>query len=476
MAEGWSPELGVSEKELAEAVGRIGARKAPGPDGIPAPLWKGTAEELAPRMRRLFDRCIAWGEFPGLWKEGRMVLLPKPGRPPDSPSAFMLLCLLDEVVKVLERVVAARIEVHMSRALPGLQEEQYGFRRGRSTTDAIIRVRSLVEEPEGRGWVALAVSLDIVNAFNSLPWERIGEALEFHRVPPYLQGVVRAYLRDRCILHTGRGGEVIKRAVRRSVPQGSVLGPPLWSLANDAVLRTPMPPDSALTCYADDTLVLVWGSAWGRTLRLAEMEVACVVASIKGLGLEVSLEKTEAMWFCRKSSHGTPPKGLKLRLGEAEIEVGTQMKYLGLILDSHWTFEAHLEHLAPSVEATANALGRLLPRLGGPSVGVRRLYAGVVRTKLLYGAPIWARELMDKRRSLQLVRRLHRTVATRIVRGFRTISTAAAAVLAGFPPPFKLQALRYREIYIRTRGQPEEGGGRAGADVRTGVRQALLDA
>jgi hypothetical protein len=179
----------------------------------------------------------------------------------------------------------------MSRALPGLQEGQYGFRRGRSTTDAIIRVRSFVEEAERRGWVALAVSLDIVNAFNSLPWERIGEALEFHRVPPYLQGVIRAYLRDRCILYTGRGGEVIKRAVRRGVPQG----PPLWNLAYDAVLRTPMPPDSALTCYADDTLVLVWCSAWGRTLRLAGMAVACVVASIKGLGLEVSLEKTEAM-------------------------------------------------------------------------------------------------------------------------------------------------------------------------------------
>jgi hypothetical protein len=47
--------------------------------------------------------------------------------------------------------------------------------------------------------------------------------------------------------------------------------------------------------YADDMLVLVWGSAWGRMVRLAEMPVACVVASIEGLGLEVSLEKTEAL-------------------------------------------------------------------------------------------------------------------------------------------------------------------------------------
>jgi hypothetical protein len=98
-----------------------------------------------------------------------MVFFLKPGRPPDSTSAFRPVCLLVKVGKVLERVVAARIEVHMSRVLPGLQEGQYGFRRGRSTIDAIVRVRSLVEEAERLGCVALVVSLNIVNAFNSLP-------------------------------------------------------------------------------------------------------------------------------------------------------------------------------------------------------------------------------------------------------------------------------------------------------------------
>ncbi|XP_068983708.1 uncharacterized protein [Bombus flavifrons] len=210
---------------------------------------------------------------------------------------------------------------------------------------------------------------------------------------------------------------------------------------------TPRGPAS-FRATGDDTLVLVWGTAWGRTVRLAELAVACVVAEIKGLGLRVSPEKSEAMWFCRKADHGMPPVGYRLRLEGAEIGVGTSMKYL--TLDSHWTFGAHFERLM-SVEATANALGRLLPRLGGPDVGVRRLYAGVVRLRLLYGDPIWAEDLMTNRRSLLVVRRLHRTVAIRVVTGFRTISTAAAAVLAGFPP-FELQALRCRKIYLHTRG------------------------
>ena len=61
-----------------------------------------------------------------------------------------------------------------------------------------------------------------------------------------------------------------------------MLDPLLWSIAYDAVLWAPITPDSALACYADDTLMLVWGTAWGRTAHLAELTVACD----QGIGAE----------------------------------------------------------------------------------------------------------------------------------------------------------------------------------------------
>ncbi|XP_033363049.1 uncharacterized protein LOC117241182 [Bombus vosnesenskii] len=224
---------------------------------------------------------------------------------------------------------------------------------------------------------------------------------------------------------------------------------------------------------ATPTTCWCWSRARHGVEPSASLAVACVIAEIKGLGQRVSPEKSEAMWFCRKADHGRPLAGYCLRLEGAEIGVGTRIKYLGLTLDSHWTVGAHFERLAPSVEATANASGCLLPWLGGPDVGVRRLYAGMVRSRLLYGAPIWAEDLMTNRRSLLAVRRLHRTVAIRVVRGLRTISAAAAAVLAGFPL-FELQALRCREIYPHTRGL-SGGIDPMGADVSVRARRALLD-
>jgi hypothetical protein len=92
-----------------------------------------------------------------------------------------------------------------------------------------------------RKGVALAISLDVTNAFNTIPWNGIMEALERFRVPPYLVRLIRSYLNYRCIAYTGMNGEE-KRPVECGVPQGSVLGPILLIAAYDSVLRYPMPP------------------------------------------------------------------------------------------------------------------------------------------------------------------------------------------------------------------------------------------
>ena len=46
-------------------------------------------------------------------------------------------------------------------------------------------MRAHTEDMISRGGVALAVSLDIVNAFKSLPWDKIVVALEHFEVPSY---------------------------------------------------------------------------------------------------------------------------------------------------------------------------------------------------------------------------------------------------------------------------------------------------
>uniref|UniRef100_A0ABD2W1H1 Reverse transcriptase domain-containing protein n=1 Tax=Trichogramma kaykai TaxID=54128 RepID=A0ABD2W1H1_9HYME len=105
--------------------------------------------------------------------EGPQLLL-KPGKQPDASSSYRPLCMLDTAGKILERIICRRLEVY-TEAPAGLSDRQHGFRRGRSTIDAIESVttaaREAVRGAIGSRKYCAVVTLDVRNAFNSARWK-----------------------------------------------------------------------------------------------------------------------------------------------------------------------------------------------------------------------------------------------------------------------------------------------------------------
>ncbi|KAL0852483.1 hypothetical protein ABMA28_000650 [Loxostege sticticalis] len=140
------------------------------------------------------------------------------------------------------------------------------------------------------------------------------------------------------------------------------------------------------------------------------------------------------------------------------------MKYLGLTLDGRWHFTAHFKGLSERLVRAADSFGWLLPNLGGPRTRCRRLYAGVLKSMALYGAPVWS-DSLHRRENVALLRRPQRAIALRVARAYRTVGSAAACALAG-TPPWELEASVLSAVYHWTAEQrardlrpaPEERG------------------
>ncbi|XP_041987956.1 uncharacterized protein LOC121739522 [Aricia agestis] len=448
----------VTAAELAAAIHKMGKNKAPGLDGVPGKVWELSMEQLESHVLSVLTSCVVQGQVPRRWKTGKLVLLRKNGKPEDQPSAYRPIVLIDEIGKILERIIVARLNQHLENVGPNLSEAQHGFRSCRSTIDAVARLKAITEEEVARGGVVLAVSLDISNAFNSLPWATIEEALKYHRVPRYMRKLIRNYLSERSVQYpTEDGWEEYE--VDCGVPQGSALGPTLWNIGFDYVLRCRMLSGAEEIAYADDTLAVCRGKTIREAKILATATVAQIVRRIQSLGLTVALNKSEALLF-----HGprkSPPPGLAVTVSGINIEVKSSMTYLGLVLDGRWTFKDHFRRLSERVSRSAGALASLLPNLGGPSLTCRRLYMGVIRSMIMYGAPIWAKDLSPSNRLV--LGRVQRTMATRVVRGYRTISKDAACLLAG-SVPWDLEARALADVYWR------------GAATRAGGSNPLPDA
>lgn len=241
---------------------------APGPDGIMAMFWKLIPGVVLPKLADLFTGLLRKGYFPAKWKVARLVLIPK-GEVPGTPPRARPICLLDEIGKILERIIAARMKAHLEQdPVTNLAPNQFGFRRGKSTIDAVLTVEELARDAIDNGKIGIGISLDIANAFNSIPWRVIRRQVGWRKkFPDYLCRIVDAYLSNRWIEFIDSNGDLIRRKVSAGVSQGSVFGPLLWNIAYDDVLRMYLYHGCTLICYADDTLIFVIVTASGTRLN-----------------------------------------------------------------------------------------------------------------------------------------------------------------------------------------------------------------
>lgn len=115
-----------------------------------------------------------------------------------------------------------------------------------------MKVMTITEDAIKEGGIAIAVGIDIKNAFNSIPWWAIRRSLVEKEVPEYLRRIIDSYLSERSVVYRTSEGRIVRRDVEAGVPQGSVLGSLLWNVAYDSTLRVGREPSCHIICYADD--------------------------------------------------------------------------------------------------------------------------------------------------------------------------------------------------------------------------------
>ena len=101
-------------------------------DGVPNEILKEVIGAYPEILLKAFNSCLREGRFFVDWKKQMLVLLRKGSKPLEDASSYRLICLLNTMGKLLEKMILQRLQRHMVSE-NGLSENQFGFQKGRFT-------------------------------------------------------------------------------------------------------------------------------------------------------------------------------------------------------------------------------------------------------------------------------------------------------------------------------------------------------
>lgn len=424
----WKPndDRKLTHDEIAVALAGY-TETAPGQDGISFNLLKQWFSKAPEYHLALFNQWYAKGWFPAELRQSMIIPLVKDPTKGTTLDNIRPINLLNTIGKWFEKIVDNRI-MQQLETNGMLQDEQYAYREGRGAEMALQHLTDFVRSG-GKGHKIL-VQLDVKGAFDNLQHQAILDEACRKGLPANVMRMLGTYLTDRKVSLTLEGEEATRKMLVGAA-QGSSLGPHLYIIATDRVLRRikreAEKQDGTKTLvigYADDIVIGIWS---GHLKRMKEaVTVLSMAASeeLRVLGLEVAANKTKAMMI-----HGWGAQDTVKVCGE-EIHTVNEMKILGVYFTSKNTVSRHLAHVTEKIREKAKKLGDAF-RSDMDMNLKKRLYNTCIASIARYGANAWSMDRGEvERRLASATRRTLQQIASAPT----LTSGIAASVMTGLPP------------------------------------------
>ncbi len=227
---------------------KLNNNKACGTDGIKPRVLKECAPMFAKLLSQLFAKSMQTGQVPDKWKEAYVTPIHKKGSKLD-PANYRPISLTAVPCKIMETVIRNLMMDHLLR-YNLISPFQHGFVQKKSCQTNLIETLDIITESSNKGFPTIVVFLDFAKAFDKVSHSALLKKLHAYGFSGPVANWIGSFLsnrKQRVILGDCNSDWLV---VRSGTPQGSVLGPLLFTIfIND------MPRDLHHHCrlFADDT-------------------------------------------------------------------------------------------------------------------------------------------------------------------------------------------------------------------------------
>src|ERR1700756_4596411 len=274
-----------------------------GSGGVDGQSLDGFAAQLDKQLDRLQSELTEDTYQP---QPVRQVQIPKAGK----PDEFRTLGIPTIYDRVCQQALLNRLEPVFE---PVFDDANFGYRRGRSTKDAMRKVWREIQS--GREWI---VDADLKNFFGSVDHEKLLTLIAQRVADGRVLRLIRAMLK------AGSYGEGHLFPSERGTPQGSVVSPLLSNILLTPFDREMRLRGYQLTRFADDWVVTCKSAAEARAAIAAALRI------LSELGVQLHPQKTRVVHVQRGFEFlgYLVRRGKQLQLPPSKIVTGAKSRGL----------------------------------------------------------------------------------------------------------------------------------------------------
>lgn len=353
---------------------------AVGYDNVDPKFVKLILPQLLPYITHLFNTVLTSSCFPKCWLHAKIIPIPK------SKNEYRPIAILPYFSKVMEKLMYFQMLSHLSDNKL-LSKHQSGFRPKHSCITALIDVAENIRQDVDVGKLGILILLDHSKAFDTVDHCILSSKLRhlFNYTDTAVQ-LVQSYLQGRSQSVFMENDISDPLPLTRGVPQGSILGPLLFSCyVNDLPTQLEY---CKIHMYADDVQIYLGAKldSIDDAVREVNYDLQKIQDWASANGLCLNPLKSKCLVI-----HGRTRKhnfDVNIVLNGRQIKVVQSVKNLGIIFNNTLTWSNHINSI---VGATYGKLRALWATQSFTPQRIRLLLAkSQLMPSLLYGCELFS--------------------------------------------------------------------------------------
>lgn len=370
-------------------------------DPIPTTLLVQCLDSLLDIITSIVNQSLQTGIVPTCFKEAIVApLLKKHNLDPEDLKNYRPVSNSSFISKILEKVVLAQLKDHL-KANNLINKFQSAYREHHSTESALLRIVNDILQSGDEGNITILTLLDLSAAFDTIDHSILLEKLS---LTSGISGIAlswfESYLTERSQSVFIRGNYSNKVILKYGVPQGSVLGPVLFTLYMLPLSKVFVSHDMKYHMYADDSQLYAASRLVDFDSLVSQVQDCfdSVKTWMRTNKLQLNNDKTEVM-LCATESKLNKIEVSEIQLAETDIHFSDKAKNLGVFLDKNLSMEYQINYITKSMFFEIRRISRMKSVL--TQKAVKTLVISLVLSRLDYCNSLYAGLSDDKIFKLQ---------------------------------------------------------------------------